>query len=47
MKPLKLVIAGINSFVQAREIDFERLGADGIFCVCGPTGSGKIGRAHV
>lgn len=41
MKPLKLVIEGINSFVQAREIDFERLGADGIFCVCGPTGSGK------
>ncbi len=41
MKPLKLSIEGINSFLAERTIDFEQLSQDGIFCICGPTGSGK------
>ena len=41
MKPLKLTVEGINSFTDACTVDFERLSQDGIFCICGPTGSGK------
>ncbi len=41
MKPLRLTLEGINSFTDARTVDFERLGQNGIFCICGPTGSGK------
>ncbi|MDE6399076.1 MAG: SMC family ATPase, partial [Clostridiales bacterium] len=41
MKPLYLTIEGINSFTEPVSVDFERLGQNGIFCICGPTGSGK------
>ncbi len=41
MKPLKLTVEGINSFVAERTVDFEQLSQNGIFCICGPTGSGK------
>lgn len=41
MKPLKLTIEGTNSFTDARTVDFEQLSQNGIFCICGPTGSGK------
>ena len=41
MKPLKLKIAGLNSFKGEQEIDFEKLSDLGIFGVFGPTGSGK------
>lgn len=41
MKPLKLTIEGINSFTDRQEIDFAQLSEGGIFCICGPTGSGK------
>ena len=41
MKPLYLTIEGINSFTSPVAVDFERLGQNGIFCICGPTGSGK------
>lgn len=41
MKPLKLTIKGLNSFVEAQTIDFEELSSRGIFGIFGPTGSGK------
>lgn len=41
MKPLKLTIKGLNSFVETQTIDFEELSSKGIFGIFGPTGSGK------
>ncbi|MDT8718583.1 AAA family ATPase [Clostridium sp. 19966] len=41
MKPKKLIIKGLNSFVEEQEIDFKSLTDKGIFGIFGPTGSGK------
>lgn len=41
MKPLKLSIAGLHSFIERQEIDFEVLCETGLFGIFGPTGSGK------
>lgn len=41
MKPIKLNIKGINSFIDEQIIDFEKLTECGIFGIFGPTGSGK------
>jgi DNA repair protein SbcC/Rad50 len=41
VKPKKLVIKGLNSFVEEQVIDFERLTEKGLFGIFGPTGSGK------
>lgn len=41
MKPIKLKITGLNSFIQTQEINFEELGKDNLFCISGSTGSGK------
>ncbi|SUY44874.1 exonuclease [Clostridium putrefaciens] len=41
MKPRKLIIKGLNSFVEEQTIDFESLTAKGLFGIFGPTGSGK------
>lgn len=41
MKPLKLEIAGINSFTEPQTIDFVRLAENNLFCISGVTGSGK------
>ncbi|WP_251861279.1 SMC family ATPase [Clostridium sp. Marseille-Q2269] len=41
MRPKKLVIKGLNSFIQKQEIDFETLVKRGLFGIFGPTGSGK------
>lgn len=41
MKPIKLKIKGLNSFVETQEIDFKKLTSRGIFGIFGPTGSGK------
>ncbi len=38
MKPIKLTIEGINSFFDRQVIDLR---FDGLFCICGDTGSGK------
>lgn len=38
MRPLSLVIDGINSFSDRQKIDFA---FDGLFCISGDTGSGK------
>ena len=41
MKPLKLTVQGINSFLSEQTVDFEQLSTAGMFCIVGPTGSGK------
>lgn len=41
MKPIRLSLAGLHSFREAQEIDFERLCEAGLFGIFGPTGSGK------
>ena len=41
MRPLKLTIEGINSFLSPQTVDFEAAGADNLFCISGSTGSGK------
>lgn len=41
MKPIRISIRGLNSFVEEQVIDFEKLSRQGIFGIFGPTGSGK------
>lgn len=40
MKPLKLTIEGINSFLEPQSVDFS-LFSGSLFCISGQTGSGK------
>ncbi|MCM1367586.1 MAG: SMC family ATPase [Roseburia sp.] len=41
MKPIRLAIEGINSFTDRQELDFEAVGRNNLFCICGKTGAGK------
>ena len=41
MKLLRLRVVGLRSFTRETEIDLERLGEQGLFAICGPTGAGK------
>lgn len=41
MRPIKLKIKGLNSFIEEQTIDFEELTDRGLFGIFGPTGSGK------
>lgn len=41
MRPIKLKIKGLNSFVEEQTIDFEEVTRQGFFGIFGPTGSGK------
>ncbi len=41
MKPIKLIIEGVNSFDGRQELDFEAAGRSNLFCICGKTGAGK------
>lgn len=41
MRPIKLKIKGINSFIEEQVIDFDKLTDRGFFGIFGPTGSGK------
>lgn len=41
MKPIKLKMTGFESYCKPVEIDFEKAGKNGLFLICGPTGSGK------
>lgn len=41
MRPIKLKIKGLNSFIEEQEINFEKLTSKGLFGIFGPTGSGK------
>ena len=41
MRPIRLRIAGLNSFREVQEIDFAKLCETGVFGIFGSTGSGK------
>jgi len=41
MRPIRLRIAGLNSFREVQEIDFTKLCETGVFGIFGSTGSGK------
>ena len=41
MKPIKLTIEGINSFIEPQTLDFEAVGRSNLFCISGKTGAGK------
>ena len=41
MRPIKLKIKGLNSFIEEQARDFEKLTDRGLFGIFGPTGSGK------
>jgi len=41
MKPIKLEVKGLNSFIEEQTIDFNKLTDRGLFGIFGPTGSGK------
>ncbi|MEK3865503.1 AAA family ATPase, partial [Paenibacillus sp. FSL H7-0716] len=41
MKPILLKVAGLQSYREMQEIDFESLCETGLFGIFGPTGSGK------
>ena len=40
MKLLRLRVVGLRSFTRETEIDLGRLGEQGLFAICGPTGAG-------
>lgn len=41
MKPIKLEVKGLNSFIDKQVVEFEKLTERGLFGIFGPTGSGK------
>lgn len=41
MRPIKLKIKGLNSFIDSQDVNFEKLTDRGLFGIFGPTGSGK------
>ena len=41
MKPIKLIIKGINSYVSEQVIHFDKLAESNVFGIFGETGSGK------
>jgi len=41
MRPIRLKLAGLHSYREVQEVDFEKLCEAGLFGIFGPTGSGK------
>ena len=41
MRPLKLTIAGFGPYAETQELDFSRLGSNGLYLITGDTGAGK------
>ena len=41
MRPIRLELTGLNSYIDKQVIDFEKLIERGLFGIFGTTGSGK------
>lgn len=41
MKPIQLIMSGFGPYAGKTEIDFERIGKEGLFLITGDTGAGK------
>lgn len=41
MKPVKLIISAFGPYAKSTEIDFEKLGGQGLYLITGDTGAGK------
>ncbi len=41
MKPIRLEVKGLNSFIDEQVVEFDKLTERGLFGIFGPTGSGK------
>lgn len=41
MRPVKLTMSAFGPYAGKQEIDFSKLGKDGLYLISGPTGSGK------
>ncbi|MDJ8927586.1 SbcC/MukB-like Walker B domain-containing protein [Clostridium perfringens] len=41
MKPIRLEVKGLNSFIDKKVVEFDKLTERGLFGIFGPTGSGK------
>ena len=41
MRPLKMTIAGFGPYAGVQELDFEKLGSNGLYLITGDTGAGK------
>ena len=41
MRPVRLELSAFGPYAERQELDFEALGAERVFLICGPTGAGK------
>ena len=41
MKPVRIVFNRFGAYAGREEVDFETVGRDGLFLICGDTGAGK------
>ena len=41
MRPIKLVMSAFGPYAGVTEVDFEKLGTNGLYLITGDTGAGK------